>query len=98
MWRPSRKTNVPKSFYEKGNELLRQASAIQDPEAKKLALEAASKYYEVDMEKREPFALTLLLLLVPYLVVFVAGFWAFTHLSWYAAIAVILSSYVIFAF
>jgi hypothetical protein len=97
MW-PFRKGKVPKSFYEKGCQLLKQANGIADTDAKKLALEAARAYYEADMQRREPFALTLLLLLVPYAVIFVGGYWAFTHLEFYKAFGVVLSSFVAFAF
>jgi len=97
MW-PFPEGRIPKSFFEKGCELLKQADGIPDADAKKLALEAARSYYEADMQKREPFAITLLLLLIPYVIIFIAGYWAFTHLAFPKAFATLLFSFVVFAF
>jgi hypothetical protein len=88
---------LPKSFYDKGADLLKQASNIPDQDAKKVALEAVKKYFEADVKPREPFIGTLFSLLVPYVVVFGTAVWAFRSLSFIPALAVVVSSFSLLA-
>jgi hypothetical protein len=95
---PSRKPDrLPTSFYEKGNELLRQAQELPDPERRRIALEAAERYYKADVPRNEPFVTTLLALVVTYAIVIGAAIWAFHSLSAYAAAGVVIGSYCLMA-
>lgn len=93
-----REQPYPKSFYDKGTELLNQARTISDPDAKKQALDAVKKYFEADMKPKESFIAMLFSLMVPYVVILVAGVWAFRTLSLVAALAVVISSFSFLAF
>jgi hypothetical protein len=89
---------LPKSFYDKGNEILNHAEDIKDPETKTLALEAARKYYEADVSPKEPFAQTLLIVLVSYVVVFATAALAFSQLAFLTAVGVVIGSFVVLSF
>ena len=91
-------SKLPRSFYDKGTELLRQAETISDPQVKTLALEAAAKYYEADVNHREPFAVTLLILVLVYAIVIAAGVATFRFLGFSVAVAVVVGSYCVLAF
>lgn len=92
-----KKKGYPKSFYDKGTELLQQAEGSDDPELKRIAMDAAKHYYEADVKPSEPFAATLFSLLIPYLVVFATAIWAFRSLGFVSALAVVISSYTLLA-
>lgn len=93
MWPFRRDKKLPRSFYEKGTELLRQAGETEDPDLRKVALEAAERYYRADVRKREPFFFTLLAFLLSYVVVIATAVWAFRSMAVYAAAAVVIGSY-----
>ena len=92
-------TRLPKSFYEKGNALVRQAKAEQDPEIRKLQLDAAQKYYDADMsqEAKQPFLRTLLAVIGVYILVFGIAVYTFKNFSLITAVAMTLGAFVFFA-
>lgn len=99
MWRLDKnQPRLPKSFYEKAQQLADQARNEPDPEIRRLQLEAAGKYYETDMKPREPFFATLLALVIVYVLVFGTALYAFHNFSFFVAVGIVIASYVILAF
>jgi hypothetical protein len=95
---PSSRKKLPKSFYDKGAALLEQAESTTHPELRSVAIEAAGKYYEADIKRKEPFAAVILTLLLVYVLVAATAIWAFSTLPYYTAIAIVVSIYVLSAF
>jgi hypothetical protein len=93
-----KKPRLPKSFYEKAERLVQQAKNEPDEDIRRLQLEAARKYYEIDVKPREPFFATLLTLLLVYIVVLGTAVYAFRTFSLWTAGAVVIASYAFLGF
>jgi hypothetical protein len=88
---------LPKTFYEKGKALTKQARAERDPEIRALLLRTAAQYYGTDMTQREPFLQTLVAVVVVYVLVFAVVVYAFKSFPLYVALPLIVASYVVLA-
>ena len=99
MWQFSRDDKrLPNSFYAKGTKLVEEARAERDPEIRKLLLKAASNYYGVDMNKREPFGQTLIAVSIVYILIFAVVLYTFKSFPVYVALPVVLTSFCLCAF
>jgi len=99
MWLLDRKQpRFPKSFYEKAQQLAEQARNEADPEIRELQLQAAARYYEMDIKPREPFFATLLALVFAYVVIIGTAIYAFRNLSFPSAVGIVIASYAFLAF
>jgi hypothetical protein len=94
MWQFSRNDKrLPRSFYEKGMRLVEQARTESDPAIRKLLLKAASNYYGVDMNQKEPFGQTLIAVSIVYILIFAVVFYTFQSFPVYVALPLVLASY-----
>jgi len=89
---------LPKTFYEKGRQLVEQARQEQDPEIRKFLLRTAADYYGTDMTQREPFLPTLVAVVVVYVLVFWLMVYTFKNLSLYVALPLVVASFAVSAF
>jgi hypothetical protein len=87
-------TAYPKDFYEKGKELLKQASAIPDEDLRREAIRAALRYYAADLKQDTKFIVTIIVLFG-----LVAGttILAFLKLQFISALAVVLCAFAFFS-
>lgn len=86
---------LPPNFYEKASELLEQAQNIDDPEVKKVAIDACRDYYQADLKQASPVPAWALILIVIafYLLVFGTVVVSSTKLSWIPALTVSVVTY-----
>jgi hypothetical protein len=86
---------LPSDLYEKGKEMLKQAEKCDDPEVKRLILEAAERYYDADIKQNTPLPLWGLsvMLVVFYLLVIGTMVWAFSQLSGAKATFVVIAAF-----
>jgi hypothetical protein len=86
-----------KTRYEKAQELLDQARQERNPDARKIMLRAARRYFDADvdtpMNDNPDKTKEIFLLLICYLVIFVSVIISFTFLSIYAAVAVVIGTF-----
>ena len=93
-----RKKHIPRSFYDKGKELLEQAEKTSHLGVRRYALSAARRYYEADVKSSEPFAETLPFTLISWIVIFVSTVFAFRELPLFEAAGVLIGSFLVLSF
>jgi len=91
---PGKGKAYPKDFYEKGKELLKEASAIPDDDLRREAIRAALRYYAADLKQD-----TKLIVAAIVLFALVAGttILAFLMLKFLSAVVVVIFAFAFFS-
>jgi hypothetical protein len=86
---------LPSDLYEKGKEMLKQAEKCDDPEIKRLILQAAERYYDADIKQNTPLPLWGLsvMLVLFYLLVVGTLVWSYSQLSAAKATFVVIAAF-----
>jgi hypothetical protein len=92
------KSRLPRTFYEKGKELVEQARKEPDPDIRKFLLRTAKEYYGTDMTSKEPFLQTLVAVVVVYVLVIGLMIYTFKNFSLYVALPLVVASFAVCAF
>jgi hypothetical protein len=85
----------PRGFYEKAQELQKQAAREPDPALKKLEMDAAKRYYEEDVRPKESFLMTLFALLICWMVTIAVAVWTFHTLGLLSAVGSVIGSFAV---
>jgi hypothetical protein len=87
---PPKNNSLPKSYYEKGNDLLAAALQIKERDVRKDAVRAALRYYDADLKQDRDLVIVISVL---YILVICTVVFAFLKLDFWKAVALVTCAY-----